>query len=150
MRGIHLSREEQDLEFTIEGVSISVKIQNPDEPAFGLVIKADDNEFIIAGMNFKVTFGGGNKDQINYVQKVTEGQYIDGNWIENRWLNGDETYHHELVRVLGRKVDLDAQFKRLQTKLDVGDDEQFVYTPGAVNRVDTPGIYKIKLYQREE
>jgi hypothetical protein len=150
MRGIHLNKEEQDLEFTIEGVSISVKIQNPDEPAFGLVIKADDNEFIIAGMNFKVTFGGSTENRINYVQKVTEGQYIDGNWIESRWLNGDETYHHELVRVLGRKTDLDAQFKRLQTKLNVGDDEQFVYTPGSVNRIDTPGIYKIKLYQREE
>jgi hypothetical protein len=150
MRGIHLSREEQDQEFTIEGVSISLKIQNPDEAAFGLIIKADENEFIVAGMNFKVTFGGGNKNQIYYVQKVTEGQYIEGNWFEGRWLNGDETYHHELVRVLGRKVDLDAQFKRLQTKLDVGDDEQFVYTPGSVNRIDTPGIYKIKLYQREE
>lgn len=150
MRGIHLTKEEQDQEFIIEGVSISVKIQNPDEPAFGLVIKTGDNEFIIAGMNFKVTFGGGTESRINYVQKVTEGQYIDGNWIEGRWLNGDETYHHELVRVLGRKVNLDEQFKRLQTKLDVGADEQFVYTPGSVNRVVTPGIYKIVLYQREQ
>jgi hypothetical protein len=89
-------------------------------------------------------------DEVCDFQKVTEGQYIDENWIEGRWLNGDETYHHELVRVLGRKVNLDEQFRRLQTKLDVGADEQFVYTPGSVNKVVTPGIYKIVLYQREQ
>jgi len=151
MRGIHLSKEEQDREFTIEGVDIAVKIQEPDEPAFGLVVKTDDNEFIVAGMNFRVTFGGDSGNQINHVKKVTEGKYVDGEWIEGRWLNGDETWHHALVRILGRQVNLDEQFRLQQTDLpDDKNNEPFVYTPGAKNRLNTPGIYKVEIYQREK
>lgn len=149
MRGIHLSREEQDREFTIEGVDISVKIQDPDEPAFGLIVKSDNNEFIAAGMNYRVTFGGGSGNQINHVKKVTEGKYVDGEWIEGRWLNGDETWHNTLVRVLGRQVNPDERLRGQQTDQDVNNNEPFVYTPGAKNRLNTPGIYKVEIYQRE-
>ncbi|MFT6867923.1 MAG: hypothetical protein ACJA08_002770 [Cyclobacteriaceae bacterium] len=150
MRGIHLTKEVQDAQFSMEGISISIKIQDLELPAFGLIIKTGDNEFIISGMNFKLTFGKNSDTQTVYVQKVTEGQFINGKWMEGRWLNGDETYHNELVRVLGRQVNLNSQFKNQETNLDVGNGDQFVYSPGSVNTIFTPCIYKVVTYHRDK
>ncbi len=150
MKGVHLSKDFQREQFTLDGVTVSVNIQDATQPCFGLVIKTGENEYLISGLNFKVTFNRVAKDKIDYIHKVTEGQYLNGEWVEGRWLNGDETYHHELVRIFGREKALDSQFKMEKTNLDVGEGDQFVYSPGKVNSVFTPGIYKVETYVRDK
>lgn len=148
MKGIHLTKEEQDTGFTIGGYEIAIKITNPDEPAFGLVIQTKPFEFLLVGMNYKAEFSQSKGNQITYIDQVTEGRYVDSKWVEGRWLNGDETYHNELVRIFGREVTIDANFEFKETKLDVSEGEQFVYSPGDTRSISTPGIYKVILYQR--
>ncbi len=148
MRGIHLDRDHQDEILNINGYEVVLKIHDPTQPAFGLIINTGENQFLVAGMNFKVTFRKDSGDQINYIGKVTEGRFQEGNWVETRWLNGDETYHHELLRVIGREIRIDSKFQFKETDLDVVEGDQFVYSPGGANTITTPGIYKVILYQR--
>lgn len=150
MRGVHLSSDHQDEILQINGYEVSLKIQNPAQAAFGLIIHTSEQEFLIAGMNFKATFQKNTADQMAYISKVTEGRFENGQWIETRWLNGDETYHHELLRVLGREKAMDSRFQLQETNLNVGEGEQFVYSPGGSKTIATPGIYKVVLYQRSK
>lgn len=148
MRGIHLSNEYQDEIMNIDGFEISIKIQDPNKPCFGLIIHSAENEFLVSGLNFKVTFTKPAGNQIAYIGKVTEGRFENGKWKEIRWLNGDETYHHELLRVFGREVKVGDQFRFQETDLDVVEGDQFVYSPGGANTIYTPGVYKVVLYNR--
>lgn len=150
MRGVHLSSDHQDELLEINGYEVALKIQDPAKPAFGLVIQKQPQEFIVAGMNFKVEFEKEVGGQIYYIGQVSEGRFEDGKWIENRWLNGDETYHHELLRVLGREYGVGARFESKPTNLAAEDGEQFVYSPGGKDKVITPGIYKVRLYKRKK
>ncbi len=150
MRGIHLNSDHQDEVMNINGYEITLKIQDPALPAFGLIIHMSEQEFLVSGMNFKATFQQHSGNQISYIGKVTEGRFEDGKWIETRWLNGDETYHHELLRALGREKEVDSNFQLQETNLDVDEGEQFVYSPGGSNTITTPGIYKVRLYQRSK
>jgi hypothetical protein len=151
MRGIHLNRNYQDHEVTLEGVKAIIKIQDPDKPAYGLIVKSGAIEFLVAGMNFKVTFEQKSKDGLVYIGYVTEGSIEAGKWKDGRVLNGDETYHHELLRVFGREFNLDDRYVGQQkTSLDVKQGEQFVYSPGGKNKIHTPGLYKVMLYFRTE
>lgn len=148
MKGIHLNRNYQDHVVTIEGVTAAIKIQDPAKPAYGLIIKTGEMDFLVAGMNFKVTFDKKSKDGMAYIGKVAEGKFENGTWIEGRILNGDETYHHELLRVFGREFEVDSRFVSGDVELKTGD--QFVYSPGGSRKINTPGLYKVTLYHRNE
>lgn len=150
MRGIHLTGEEQDRQLTIGEYQIDLKIQDPEKPAFGLIIQSGETEFIVTGMNFKAIFSSPDQNDMAYIGQVTEGHYEDKRWVGDRWLNGDETYHHELLRAMGRSVDMGSRFQLEQTDLEVDEGEQFVYSPGGSNAVITPGIYKVNLYFRSK
>ncbi|RMG74319.1 MAG: hypothetical protein D6722_02640 [Bacteroidetes bacterium] len=149
MRGIHLARDHQDETLQLGGYEVSLKIQDPDQPAFGLIIHESEETFLVCGMNFKATFRQISADHLYYIGQVSEGRFEAGQWVEMRWLNGDETYHHELLRALGRETVLDAGFQFEETQLEVGEGEQFVYSPGSRKAVTTPGIYRVRLYRRE-
>jgi len=148
MRGIHLTKDNQDVNYKIGGYDIAIKIQNPDEPAFGLVIQTEEMEFLFVGMNYKATITQTKGKQIVYIDQVTEGGFVAGEWIAGRWLNGDETYHNELFRAFGRATKLDTNFEFQETNLEVSGGDQFVYSPGTVSTVATPGVYSVKMYPR--
>ncbi len=148
MRGIHLTSDHQDEVLNVSGYEVKLKIQDPQKPAFGLVVNTVENEFMVVGMNFKVTFQRTVGNQITYIGKVTEGRFVNGQWSEERWLNGDETYHHELLRAIGREVRIESRYQSKATDIKVKAGEQFVYSPSAIESIITPGIYKVILYQR--
>ncbi|MEM9895526.1 MAG: DUF5597 domain-containing protein [Bacteroidota bacterium] len=148
MRGIHLTRENQDEILDVNGYQVTLKIQDPNEPAFGLIIHTAENEFLISGMNFKAWFEKDLDKKVTYIGKVTEGRFDNDQWIETRWLNGDETYHNSLFRALGREIENGSSFEFQETDLEVSGEDQFVYSPGSKGKVIVPGIYKVLLYER--
>lgn len=148
MRGIHLTKDHQDEVLEINDYQVTLKIQDPEQPAFGLIIQTAEQEFVVAGMNFKATFKKEEGNQITYIGHVEEGRFKHGAWIKGRWLNGDETYHHALLRALGREKAISTTFQSASTNLTVEEGEQFVYSPGGQETITTPGIYRILLYQR--
>lgn len=150
MRGIHLTSSHQEDVLNLSGYEVRLKIQDPQKPAFGLIVNTEEHEFIVVGMNFKATFQKTSGDQTICIGKVTEGRLTNGQWIEERWLNGDETYHHELLRVFGRDVSVASTYQSAETTLKVNDGDQFVYSPGNIESIKTPGIYKVVFYQRNK
>lgn len=148
MRGIHLTPDHQDEVLRISGYEVTLKIQDPQKPAFGLIVHTAEQEFLVVGMNFKATFQKTSGNQITYIGKVTEGRFVNGKWAEERWLNGDETYHHELLRALGRDINITSQYQPKETDLKVSEGNQFVYSPGSFEGITMPAIYKVVLYQR--
>jgi beta-galactosidase GanA len=60
----------------------------------GLVIQLSADEFLVAGSGIVLTFGEGVG-----LEKVTEGRYVDNQWVEDRWLNGDQTHQGRHVRL---------------------------------------------------
>lgn len=150
MRGIHLTPDHQDEILNISGHEVVLKIQDPKKPAFGLIVHTAEQEFLVVGMNFKATFQKVSGNRIAYIGKVTEGQFVNGEWVEERWLNGDETYHHELLRAMGREIRTASQYQPKQTDLNVKEGEQFVYSPSSFESITIPAIYKVILYQRSK
>jgi beta-galactosidase GanA len=150
MSGIHLTSNHQDEILRIAGYEVTLKIQDLKKPAFGLIILTAESEFLVVGMNFKATFQKTSGNQMAYIGKVTEGRFVQGEWIEERWLNGDETYHHELLRALGREIRIETPYQSKETDLKVKEGDQFVYSPGSVESIIIPAIYKVILYQRSK
>jgi hypothetical protein len=150
MRGIHLTSDHQHKVLNISGYEVTLKIQDDKKPAFGLIINSAENEFLVVGMNFNATIKKTMGNQIAYIGKVTEVRFIAGQWTEERWLNGDETYHHELLRVLGRDVRIESRYQSKETNLNLNAADQFVYSPTNIESIVTPGVYKLIVYQRSQ
>ena len=54
------------------------------------VFSCADNEYIVAGQNMQVTFEPVDGKTTAGLAKVQQGDFINGNWVPSRWLNGDE------------------------------------------------------------
>jgi beta-galactosidase GanA len=65
----------------------------------GLVIQLAVDEFLVAGSGIVLTFGPRDGEGGVGLEKVTEGRYVDGQWVEDRWLNGDQTHQGRHVRL---------------------------------------------------
>ena len=65
------------------------------------------------------------------------------------WEDGDSQVNY-LKWGHNRPVTIDSQFQLKETILDVGTGDQFVYSPGGVEEILVPGIYKVLLYSRQD
>ncbi|MEO7494957.1 MAG: DUF5597 domain-containing protein [Massilia sp.] len=66
----------------------------------GVTIQTAPNEFIIAGKGLTVVFtDAGAANESVGIEKLTEGSYKDGRWLEERWLNGDESHQGRHLRL---------------------------------------------------
>ena len=83
-----------------------------------------------------------------YIGQVWEGGFTKGKWLTTRMLNGDETFHHEVLRVFGRDVKFSkspstGQLIPPQPTSDSPD----VFNGDAIS-IPTPAIYRVKTYLR--
>lgn len=61
-----------------------------DALGYAIVIDQGDGHFLFLGSNVRVTFLPASGNDFVGLGKVTEGYFKDGEWVERRWLNGDE------------------------------------------------------------
>ncbi len=74
--------------------NIDFDLKNKKGSGCGLIIATASNEFLIAGLDFLVTFKSNNKDLPHAgVLSIEEGRYENRKWVPRRVLNGDETGH---------------------------------------------------------
>ena len=116
------------------------------EDAYGLIIRTGKNEFVVAGINFKVYFTSTDKKKTGYIKQVWEGGYdTDGEWKATRLLNGDETYHNAVLIAKGRRTFTSEKSNNYNADHS---DEIFVYSPTSYQAVWSPGIYRVTTYLR--
>jgi len=144
-RIIGVMKTADESERTVTMGDYQLRITYDAEDAYGMIIQNEKNEFIVAGINFKVHFASTNPKKIGYIKQVWEGGYTDGKWKATRLLNGDETYHNAVLIAKGR---------RTLTSEKVNDynadhtDEIFVYSPSSYQAIWSPGIYRVTTYLR--
>src|SRR6478672_9031612 len=82
------------------GVQTSAGSQSANILSGGLVIATGPNEFVCAGTGLTVTFEVETPgDPIVGILAADEGQYVNGQWIQGRRLNGDQTHQGRHLRL---------------------------------------------------
>jgi hypothetical protein len=85
------------------GYRLSVRFNRPYEagkaPAAGLIIAAEDDEYIVAGAGFNLSFAPKSGEANVEILTLDEGNYEDGKWVPMRRLNGDESQGGKLVQM---------------------------------------------------
>ena len=82
------------------GVQTSAGSQSTNILSGGLVIATGPNEFVFAGTGLTVTFEVDTPgDPIVGILAADEGQYANGQWIQGRRLNGDQTHQGRHLRL---------------------------------------------------
>jgi hypothetical protein len=145
MAGFMLDKEEKEKTITMGNYVLKITSENGQNPeAYGLVIQTKDNEFIFAGMNFRVTISS-NTNKTGYIEQVWEGRFTNEQWVPTRLLNGDETFHNAALRAMGRQTFTKENTSDYNANPTA---EIFVYSPMTYKPVWTPGIYKVTTYLR--
>lgn len=63
----------------------------PGDQGYAIVVQDSDDSFTFLGSNIRVVFKPKDGDSTVGLAKVVEGDYTpDGEWVEGRWLNGDQ------------------------------------------------------------
>ena len=74
---------------------------NPELPGFGIVFGLSDDEYLFAGKGFNVSFTSTKTSSARTeILTAYELVFTDGVWKEQRRLNGDETNHSELLKLM--------------------------------------------------
>lgn len=74
--------------------------QNPNVLSGGLVVAIGPDEYLFAGTGLTITFEStGTGDPLVGLLAVDEGKYVNGQWVQGRRLNGDQTHQGRHVRI---------------------------------------------------
>ena len=63
---------------------------SPDASGYAIAIRESDDSFLFLGSNVRITFLPADGQGTIGLAKVTEGDFRNGEWVEGRWLNGDQ------------------------------------------------------------
>jgi beta-galactosidase GanA len=79
----------------------SPEAKKPDWPmSGGLVIQTGENEFIVAGTGIVITFTTVDKaTPLVGILQADEGEYVNGQWVAGRRMNGDQTHQGRHIRI---------------------------------------------------
>jgi beta-galactosidase GanA len=150
MKGLLREGNEDTTSLRIGEYTCHVEYTNKGKNAYGIIIQTGEDEFLVAGINLKINFETIGKSKKAYIGEVQEGGFYSNGWLPTRYLNGDETWHNSFLFVTGRSYapgiekgkrvfkQILAPLPVLNTNLEVGLEQQ---------RVESPGVYKVKLYQ---
>jgi len=72
----------------VNSANPNARRQGPDH--YGLMIKTGENEFLIAGINLRVTASSTDPEKEVWLKNAWEGSYENGTWIPMALHNGDE------------------------------------------------------------
>jgi len=91
-----LQRDEETQEIELGNYRLRVRFRAPREdgraPGGGLIVAVSGDEYIVAGLGFSVDFlpAPGHPPNVDFLA-LDEGTYRDGQWLQGRRLNGDES-----------------------------------------------------------
>lgn len=117
--------------------------------AYGIVIQTGEDEFLISGINLKISFFSHLSAEKMHIGQVQEGGYKDQKWHTYRYLNGDETWHNSFLFARGRSYSVGNMngkkiLKQILAPIPVLN--QNLESNLLQQKIACPGIYKVRLY----
>ena len=86
--------------FTATPIDPWIPLEAQDPTSHGaLVIWLGGNEYLLAGQGITITMEPGDGKGRLGIDSVHQGHFVDGQWRQGRWLNGDETHQGRHVRL---------------------------------------------------
>lgn len=150
MRGILREGNEDTVSIMVGPYRCFIEFMEKGKRAYGIIMQTAEDEFMVAGINLKVSFFSANASQKIHIGQVQEGGYVNQKWNTYRYLNGDETWHNAFLFVRGRSyaVGYEKQKKVLKQVLaPIPVLNQNLETNLQQQQVECPGIYKVKFYR---
>lgn len=141
MIGILKTKGEDERTVTMGAYRLHITYMSDD--AYGLIIQTAPDEFVMAGLNFRVRVSATDPKKTAGLLQTWEGGYEGERWIPTRLLNGDEGGFH--IEARGRRTltgELTNSYDADHTT------EVFTYNPAARKAIFTPGIYRVTAYLR--
>lgn len=143
MYGIFRTGDERERVLTFGDYRVTITYEQPQ--AYGMIIQTRADEFLVAGMGFKVRVSNAKeKGKTAYILQAFEGGFDkDGNWKTLRLLNGDETNHNQYLDVKGRSVVTSEKVYDVDSE-----SRPDYYNPQTYKRLWSPGLYRLTVYMR--
>jgi len=149
MRGFLQQADEDSVVMDIGKYHIIVKYIGIDKRSYGVILQTGEQDYLIAGMNCRITFSSLHPGAMAVIGEVLEGGFRNHKWYTTRQLNGDETWHNHALIVDSRSY--------VDTLNSGGKDMVQVLAPVAVlderlepgleaKTISAPAIYKVKIY----
>jgi hypothetical protein len=149
MKGILREGNEDTVSINLGQYSCFIEFMEKEKNAYGIVIQTGEDEFIVAGINLKISFFSTFASQKTFIGQVQEGGYNREKWSTYRYLNGDETWHNSFLFARGRSYsvsNINGQKFIKQILAPIPVLNQHLETNLQQQQVDCPGIYRVKLY----
>jgi beta-galactosidase GanA len=152
MKGILKEANEDTVSIMHGQYRCFIEYMDKGKNAYGILIQTGDDEFLVAGVNVKVSFFSNLASQKIQIGQVLEGGYNNGKWHTYRYLNGDETWHNSFLFARGRSysvgnVNGKKTVKQILAPIPVLN--QHLESNLQQQQVESPGIYKVKVYRVE-
>jgi hypothetical protein len=131
---------------------VNVQYEGKNSNAYGIIIQTAEDEFLVAGINLKISFSSADKQTKACIGQVLEGELSGNNWNTYRWLNGDETWHNSFLFTTGRSYTITTENEKIlikQTLAPIPVLNQSLEKSLQVEQIKAPGIYKVELYQHK-
>ena len=150
MRGILKEANEDTTSLVIGNYKCFIEFTKKGKNAYGIIIQTSEDEFLVAGINLKLSFASTSASQKIHIGQVLEGGYNNQKWHTDRYLNGDETWHNAYLFAKARNYSV--SYKNNQKVM------RQVLAPIAVlnqnleknlqqQQIECPSIYKVTVYE---
>lgn len=80
--------------------------RGPQAPAGGLVIQLGTDEFLFAGIGITITFRSPEPGEQVGIVTAESGRFVDGQWRNRLWNNGDQTHQGRHLRLVPGQFDI--------------------------------------------
>ena len=149
MKGILREGNEDTASVMLGQYKCFIEFMEKGKNAYGIVIQTGEDEFLVAGINLKISFFSNLSSQKIFIGQVQEGGYNGQKWNTYRYLNGDETWHNAVLFARGRSYlvgSMNGKKISEQILVPIPVLNQNLETNLQQQQIACPGIYKVKVY----
>lgn len=149
MHGFLREKDEVGTEVLTGKYILGITYGKKEESSYGLVIQTSEDEFIISGINCRITVSASDKKMKGVIGQVWEGKYEANNWVPLRLLNGDETSMNRALIVTGRNLIpfFIPETKKLLTPSQIS--SQYGFENEGTSKISSPAIFKVTMYTHD-
>ncbi len=149
MKAVIQQKDEDSAIVELGRYKLTIKYTSTAKRSFALVIQTGEQEYLIAGMDCRISFTSTDLNASAQIGQVLEGGFEKNKWHTTRQLNGDETSHNRALNVGGRNHSVSLKngirtISKILAPIAILDQELEVGLQ--MKKIQSPAIYKVKLF----